>query len=384
MLPHLLTSEMVARFATTIQHHLEKHGRRYRTLMEGKTRGGWYIPDFPMDAELAPMLDELLVNARLHEALERLHGTRAYRLLQRSEIYVDKGVGWHPDALYAGHALYNNEIDIIKRECAQESSADKLKSRDCMIGVPAQKPFWQPTLKNDSQSITTVAIYLQDHRQDELGLSVKPGSHISAKKSQASKAATEDNLDVKLHYPPGSAVIFDARTLHKGAALRQANHEGLLHRPHRYTISLTFGALNAISAAFDRGFAMRNRLYRPWDTNARMCTRSGLTPALQAMLRPKRDVSMTPSAPTLPPGRCSPASAGDMGLDCASTGRLSAATVMRIRSPRMRTPAGVVVSRLHRWLCQQQPLGQCSSWAPRAALVVTWRVRTHQLARASM
>ena len=59
------------------------------------------------------------------------------------------------------------------------------------------------------------------------------------RRRQASKAATEDNLDVKLHYPPGSAVIFDARTLHKGATLRQANHEGLLHRPHRFTISLT-------------------------------------------------------------------------------------------------------------------------------------------------
>ena len=118
MLPRMLTSETVARFATTIQHHLEKHGSRHRFLMEGKTRGDWYIPDFPADAELAPILDDLLMNPRLHEALERLHGTGAYRLLQRSEISTHKGVGWHSDALFAAHALYNNEIDMIKRECA--------------------------------------------------------------------------------------------------------------------------------------------------------------------------------------------------------------------------------------------------------------------------
>ena len=59
----------------------------------------------------------------------------------------------------------------------------------------------------------------------------------------------------------------------------------MLHRPHRYTISLTFGALNAISDAFDRGFEMRNRLYRPWDANTTVCA------AEWAAVGPAGDVS---------------------------------------------------------------------------------------------
>lgn len=45
------------------------------------------------------------------------------------------------------------------------------------------------------------------------------------------------------------------------ACCRFANHAGDVDVPHRSMISLTFGRKNSFSDAFDRGFAMRAKIY---------------------------------------------------------------------------------------------------------------------------
>ena len=59
VLPPLLDSSAVARFTSSIESHIREHetSRRYRWLMGGRERGGWYIPDFPAEAPLTPLLD---------------------------------------------------------------------------------------------------------------------------------------------------------------------------------------------------------------------------------------------------------------------------------------------------------------------------------------
>jgi len=54
VLPSVLQNAQVLRVGATIMQHLDEHGSRYRLLMDGKTRGGWYIPDFPAEPDLAP------------------------------------------------------------------------------------------------------------------------------------------------------------------------------------------------------------------------------------------------------------------------------------------------------------------------------------------
>jgi len=174
-----------------------------------------------------------------------------------SEIYVDKESSWHRDALYGALQLYNTELDLFRSACR---SGGRVLNRSCTYGLGT--PFWEPTRSNTPHEITTVGVYLQDHRQPpSQALAVQPRSHHQ---EHALLKVTDKDRGMELSYGIGDAVVFDARLLHRGADKAHGNRQWDLSsdRQHRAMISLSIGSRNnAISDTFDRGFAFRARLH---------------------------------------------------------------------------------------------------------------------------
>ena len=77
----------------------------------------------------------------------------------------------------------------------------------------------------------------------------------------AQVAIPPDDIDTKLHTGVGDAIVFDSRLLHRGIEKKFGNHKRTLHGRHRIGISLSFGKKGVFSDVFDRGFAMRGKLY---------------------------------------------------------------------------------------------------------------------------
>ena len=74
ILPQLLSTETARVFSNEILGHLATHGKRYRTMLGGAERGGWYIGDFPSVPGLAHMMQTIMRSPRLHELLSDVHG----------------------------------------------------------------------------------------------------------------------------------------------------------------------------------------------------------------------------------------------------------------------------------------------------------------------
>ena len=262
------TATSAALHAQLMSHVSSPHGARYSGKMKGKTTGGWYIPHFPLVPELGNVLGAITADPRLHGLLASIHGAGNYRLLARSEIYISRAAGWHADAPYDAIGLYNYELDMLRSEC---EGGDKALRRLCEQGkaFPTTEPFWRTSLSNETQHVTTVAIYLQDHRTpfspagDDGGLALKPGSHLQPlAHTKANWPATTDRAR-KLNYGAGDAVVFDSRLLHRGPAQRPGALPAWAATPHaRVAASMTFGRkANPFSEVFDRAFAMRSELY---------------------------------------------------------------------------------------------------------------------------
>ena len=310
IVPNLLSSSEVEAISTSVLAYLRtSEGRRHAPMMAGLKLGGWYIADFPSIPPLSGILTSIREKPRLKEMLKDLLGP--YRLLSRSEMYIDRVSPWHMDGLFGPYSLYNGEIELFKKRCnstLSELETTALRrsnlSRDALLQVsPAHrgnsrglrdavkyarqryscewtgwqqvKVAWERLEKGETQQIATVAIYLQDHWENLKGLSIKPRTHASSRHwhvtgpnmGKAGGVSEESNF-TSLHYAKGDAVVFDARLLHRGITLAAANLQRSFKVPHRMVVSITFGRKNAFSEAFDRGFAMRGRVY---SSNSSIC-----------------------------------------------------------------------------------------------------------------
>ena len=157
----------------------------------------------------------------------------------------------------------------MRRQCAVPPAAEGRRPphrvpRACVQGLAFKDyPLFDRDAANETFTITTVAIYLQDHRTNAQGLSVKPRTHNDKERNlrvyRECKLQAEGGPSAPLHYGMGDAVVFDARLVHRGPRLADANHRGELDAPHRSMITLTFGRRNQFSRVVDRGFAMRSR-----------------------------------------------------------------------------------------------------------------------------
>ena len=226
IVPQLLPPSLVELGRLEIINHLAQDGERYEKLMGGGKDGGWYIPDFPSVPELGGFSSALLRLPLLHQHLAQEHGNN-YRLLARSEIYIDMLGGWHSDGLSGALSLFYNDLDMLQQQCARRGQNRTLESKDarlasyCEKRFPKSQVYGAATLQNERQHITTVATYLYDHRGDDLGLQIKPGthlkyfpgSHLNRTATHGRQLAAEPSV-VKLKTSPGDAVLFDARASH--------------------------------------------------------------------------------------------------------------------------------------------------------------------------
>ena len=291
--------------------------------MSGKVIGGWFIGDFPSIPHLKGMLQTIRTKPRLVQVLTQLLGSE-HRLLSRSEIYVDRTTTWHMDGLFGPYALYNRHMPFLQRHCAEiaelikrnpnrnvevqpfvrKLASERLATRrnantmapkqllnywssycssknvtarphgsespEWDVGFEQTEVAWLQSESGERQRIVTVAVYLQDHWEDPNGLSIAPRTHDDEERwfhhglgRGRPRNINESSEMVTLRSGKGDAVVFDARLLHRGMHPPWAipNLLRKLDLPQRTSISLSFGRKNSFSEAFDRGFAMRGRVY---------------------------------------------------------------------------------------------------------------------------
>jgi len=136
------------------------------------------------------------------------------------------------------------------------TSADATVERRC--GVPGGGPTVALWVKGpNAPKILTVVVYFRDHDEDGKGLSVVPFSHSNRTLRGAAELYGERVLT-----RAGDAVVFDARLLHRGLDIADADFAHLPGSAHRSVLSVTFGRRDAVSEAWSRGFELRGKLFR--------------------------------------------------------------------------------------------------------------------------
>mmetsp|Transcript_16945 Transcript_16945/g.57324 ORF Transcript_16945/g.57324 Transcript_16945/m.57324 type:complete len:217 (+) Transcript_16945:174-824(+) len=196
--------------------------------MGGADVGGWYIWDCFRVAEFAHLWD-VFASPQLHAVLATLLGDD-FHFLERSEFYVGREAAWHTDVPYGPLAEYWSRY-------GSEGSL-----------------FLEGT---DAPRILTVSVYFRDHDEDGKGLSVVPFSHSNRTLRGAAELYGERVLT-----RAGDAVVFDARLLHRGLDIADADFAHLPGSAHRSVLSVSFGRRDAVSEAWSRGFEMRGKMFR--------------------------------------------------------------------------------------------------------------------------
>jgi len=193
------------------------------------------------------------------------------RFLQRNELLMNHRLTWHRDALQSHLRAYTNTLDPW-----------------LVHGRPTQNY----TRQHPIRPIATVAIFLEDHVDDRMGLAFSDSSHVDTDSpmpappgrcSGAPPAAhngrgynrtwRECQKHVVVSSRAGDAVVFDTLTWHRsGMTLWNSSFRadgswrtGPQHR--RLLLTLSYGAPSAFSDAYEHAMRMRNRLL----TDASLC-----------------------------------------------------------------------------------------------------------------
>ena len=165
---------------------------------------GITIPDFIKKSELKDVAD-IIDNKKINEVLSELFDNN-YRFCGHNDIGINRIVGWHKDKLNGNYAKY--------------------ETHDIWSEVNGKK-----------HEIVKVLIYLQDHSNNNDGLKIIPGSHLSRK--------IETNSIHQLKPKLGDIVIFDQRITHRGME-KQVPHPRIL-------VSFGFGKNNIFTDNFEKG-----------------------------------------------------------------------------------------------------------------------------------
>ena len=169
---------------------------------------GITIPDFIKKTELKDVAD-IRDNKKINEVLRELFDNN-YRFCGHNDIGINRIVGWHKDKLNGNYANY--------------------ETHDIWSEVNGEK-----------HEIVKVLIYLQDHSNNNDGLKIIPGSHLSRK--------IETNSIHQLKPKLGDIVIFDQRITHRGME-KQVPHSRIL-------VSFGFGKNNIFTDNFEKGTTKR-------------------------------------------------------------------------------------------------------------------------------
>ena len=259
ILRNAFQAETIASMRDTVMNYIARRGALVNTHAFGD-RGGWYIPEFTEEPTLRQaILAPIASNAPLRTMLRRVHGSEP-RVLHRSEVYVDNGAGWHFDGDVGTRAALNS-----------------LKGGACRKGAfefPLAVDEQGRTPDGERQSITTVALYLQDHNYtvQREALTLALGSHAAVADSFADPATqgvgplfkrVKGLPKVTLHPSLGDVVAFNQHVSHRGQERWMANKRHTIYpgfEKHRAVVSITFARDNAFSRFWDRKFAFRSSL----------------------------------------------------------------------------------------------------------------------------
>jgi len=185
---------------------IHKFVKENKTL---KNAGGITIPNFIKHSELSEVKG-LMENEKIHKELERIFGGNDYRFCQHNDIGINRIVGWHKDKLNGKYASHET-VDI-----------------------------WSE-INGEKHEIVKVLIYLQDHRDNNDGLKLVPGSHLV--RNMQTKGT------IQLRPELGDVVIFDQRITHRGM-----DHQV---KDSRILVAFGFGKNNIFTDNFEKGTVKR-------------------------------------------------------------------------------------------------------------------------------
>ena len=201
----------------------------------GRSKGGWFIADFPAEPRLAHIEATVHRKSQLHDALRDAlgggDGRYAYQQLARRDLHVDYSTGWHQDSLHGELLAYERTTNL---------------------------PFTAEAVlaDGDAPRIVTLALYLQAHPKGSPGLTVHPGTHRPFADWNSSMRDEESCVLQK-----GDGVVFDALTYHRGVT-SPVNARHSLDFDHRILATIYYGRWpSAFSETQHRGFGMRNNLF---------------------------------------------------------------------------------------------------------------------------
>ena len=149
----LLAEAEVDMMAGVATRYLDRGGKK--KLDAGNIFGngvGYHLPDIQGDKGLRAIFDAVHGKPALHRLLQRELGE--YRFIGRNELNVDRYVGWHRDGLNGAVGRYQAALD------------DWSSYMDSQHG-------------NTSYGVVNLAVYLEGHADDTLGLVLRPSSHVS-------------------------------------------------------------------------------------------------------------------------------------------------------------------------------------------------------------
>ena len=275
VLPGLLSEREVDALAARVDNYVVSSEQEPATTLLrarpfGDRSGGWYASDFPSDARLRPLFDAVNTKRRLNDALGAVWGG-GHRALARRDLYVDYSIGWHNDwpgrAATATHAL----TGAWQRKGGKLPSAWMRALRPKAGDSFASQAHYQD---DPEYGIATVAVYLQDHRDDDDALTLIPRAKNIGGSTKCCKtmptAAEERKLGaVTLRVCKGDVVVFDSRVMHRGVPPpaenepdRRRNRELNASAPHRTLFTLNYGRRHSLySEIYDEFFAERNALF---------------------------------------------------------------------------------------------------------------------------
>ena len=181
VMPSLLTRSYALAYHDQVKEHVAAFGGHYKFMMGGNKTGGWYISSLQDIDELRHVITTVKQSTRLRAVLSSLLGPD-FRLLSRSELYVDKSGSWHTDSLYGALGQYYRDIPFIRDRCGnvtQISGIADAAGEECVasVGDSSSVAEKHDAANNETQAVATIAVYFQDHISNDGGLAVVPGTH---------------------------------------------------------------------------------------------------------------------------------------------------------------------------------------------------------------
>jgi ectoine hydroxylase-related dioxygenase (phytanoyl-CoA dioxygenase family) len=179
---------------------------------------GLNIVDF-LGRHNLPITHKLKDSHRVHDSLKMIFGDNNYRFCSHNDIGINRVVGWHKDKLNNNYAKY--QIHDIWAEH-----------------------------EGEKHEIVKVAVYLQDHGNNNGALQVVPGSHLQRE--------LKFGGSIYLHPKKGDVVIFDQRITHRGMDAPCADT--------RILVSMGFGKNNIFTDEFEQGTILRQNYHNKINT----------------------------------------------------------------------------------------------------------------------